>query len=803
MSDMPNLSSFRITETIQESRRFVIYKAEAFGDGSRVVIKTTAGSALHDPIMNASLKQEALAGMKLHSPHIRRVSNCFEDAGQNYLIAEHADGISLGQFLLNHPSGVPFELGLLWAKSTAEALVHAARQGVNHLNLNPYNVIIDPVNHLKVIGFGKERKAWKHSEGNFKFHFPILYIPAEEYRGSLIHANSDLYSWAVLTYQILTGNIPWRVDSFSSPEEQKEQCLTRAVIQPDKAKIPDWLYSLILDCLKLDPTERPKNPAVLIQALLAEGNYTDYLELEELAQNAEANALLLEEIQAAASAKEADETQESVSEPEPTPEQVSQEKPDEPITDEETISVASEPEPDYPEPEEPEPDLCAVTQSPEIPEPEEDLSVDQYDSDLQTIMVDDSEEPQGDTYSKPETEQIEDTEPDIVELPEPIDQAGDTGIFEAESIPLLTPVDNAKPEIPSVTKEPENPAQSETPEDITFSPEQPQRAEVKDDTPKAEKAPSPVSKPKVNYAPNSTPKEDLSDMQKSFRVLMLISVTIVLFLVARYFLSRPQTGFEHARQEQQDTEPMPEVKLLRDNRPFTMIRIPADTLVMGNIGPEADDDEFPLLTIGLGSFLISSTEVTQEEWMMVYSENPSQFKGDNLPVENVSFYDVVDYCNAKSIKDDLTPAYDVYGSEIVCDFEADGYRLPTEAEWEMAAKAGKGKLYHLYSGSEEAEDIAWYNANSGAKTHNVGSKNPNQLGLYDLSGNVYEWVWNWYAPYTFKVPNQNTGPQSGTDKVIRGGSWYHSKHDLRISNRDFLKPFAKNGYTGFRVVRSK
>ncbi|HPI25980.1 MAG TPA: SUMF1/EgtB/PvdO family nonheme iron enzyme [Candidatus Cloacimonadota bacterium] len=798
MTSTPNLSSFRITETIQESRRYVIYKAEAFGDGSRVVIKTTAGSASHDPILNASLKQEALAGMKLSSQYIRGIVNCFEDAGQNYLIAEYADGISLGQLLLNNPSGVSFELGLLWARNIVEALVHAARQNVIHVNLNPYNVIIDPVNHLKVIGFGKERKAWKHSEGNFKFHFPILYIPAEEYRGSLIHANSDLYSWAVLTYQILTGNIPWRVDSFSSPEEQKEQCLTRAVVQPNKEKIPDWLYSLILDCLKMDPADRPRNPGVILQALLLEGNYTDYLELEELAQNEEDKALWLKENQAADSEMDSAESPEPEIEAETVPE-----KPEDSITEEVTSFEVLHTESGYQETETPEPDLCAVTLEPEMTEQEETQEADQSESALQTIMVDDSEEPQGDPYSKPETEQMEDTKPDIGELPESIDQPGDTGIFEAESIPLLTPEDNPKLEIPPATKEPDKPAQPKTLEDPTVLPAQQQSIGLKEDTRKIEIGTSHVSKPKINYAPKSTPKEDLTDMQKAFRVLMIICLVIVLFLMARYFLTRTQTGFEHARQEQEQTEPMPEVKLLKDNRPLTMIRIPADTLVMGNIGPEADDDEFPLLTIGLGSFLISTTEVTQEEWMMIYSENPSQFKGDNLPVENVSFYDVVDYCNAKSIKDDLTPAYDVYGSEVVCDFEADGYRLPTEAEWEMAGKAGKGKLYHLYSGSEVAEDIAWYNANSGARTHNVGSKNPNLLGLYDLSGNVYEWVWNWYAPYTFKVPNLNTGPQSGTDKVIRGGSWYHPKHDLRISNRDFLKPFAKNGYTGFRVVRSK
>ena len=214
-----------------------------------------------------------------------------------------------------------------------------------------------------------------------------------------------------------------------------------------------------------------------------------------------------------------------------------------------------------------------------------------------------------------------------------------------------------------------------------------------------------------------------------------------------------------------------------------MVKVPADTLVMGSISPEAASDEFPLLTIFVPSFLISTTEVTQAQWQMIYPVTPSQFRDPKLPVENVTFYDAIEFCNAKSLKDGLKPAYDYYGTEIICDFESNGYRLPTEAEWELAAKAGIGKNFQLFSGSADANDIGWFNRNSGAKTNPVGSKTPNALGIHDMSGNVYEWVWNWYAPYTFNVTNLLSGPTNGIDKVLRGGSWYHPENDMRTTAR--------------------
>jgi formylglycine-generating enzyme required for sulfatase activity len=127
-------------------------------------------------------------------------------------------------------------------------------------------------------------------------------------------------------------------------------------------------------------------------------------------------------------------------------------------------------------------------------------------------------------------------------------------------------------------------------------------------------------------------------------------------------------------------------------------------------------------------------EVTQREWRELMGNNPSYFKGDNLPVENVNWYEAIEYCNKRSVKEGLAPVYRGSGNSITCDWSANGYRLPTEAEWEYAAKGGnKNFLTYVYAGSNTVDAVAWYGGNS---THPVGTKAPNDLGIYDLSGNV-------------------------------------------------------------------
>jgi formylglycine-generating enzyme required for sulfatase activity len=219
-----------------------------------------------------------------------------------------------------------------------------------------------------------------------------------------------------------------------------------------------------------------------------------------------------------------------------------------------------------------------------------------------------------------------------------------------------------------------------------------------------------------------------------------------------------------------------------------MVQVAGGTFTMGctsEQGSGCGNDEKPRHLVTIKSFSISKYEVTQAHWQEVMGSNPSYFKGcDNCPVETVSWDDVQDFISR------LNRQTGVH------------YRLPTEAEWEYAARGGIKSKGYKYSGSNTISDVAWYRDNSSKKSHEVGTKQANELGLFDMSGNVEEWCSDWYGMYYSDSGNQNNpkGQKSGTYRVIRGGSWNGYDDLFRVTSRGMLTPENRIGNKGFRLA---
>ena len=231
---------------------------------------------------------------------------------------------------------------------------------------------------------------------------------------------------------------------------------------------------------------------------------------------------------------------------------------------------------------------------------------------------------------------------------------------------------------------------------------------------------------------------------------------------------------------------------VKDGISIDMVRVEAGTFTMGATAEMKDpnDDEKPTHRVTLtNDYYIGKYEVTQALWKAVMGNKPSRFKGDNLPVDLVSWKDCQKF---------LSKLNRITGKT---------FRLPTEAEWEYAARGGNKSRGYQYSGSNNPSDVAWYKDNykdnSGRKTHAVGTKQPNELGIYDMSGNVEEWCQDWYGAYSSSSQVNPTGANSGSDRVIRGGSWGSIASGCRLSFRISSTPGSRSIFHGLRLVLSE
>jgi formylglycine-generating enzyme required for sulfatase activity len=236
--------------------------------------------------------------------------------------------------------------------------------------------------------------------------------------------------------------------------------------------------------------------------------------------------------------------------------------------------------------------------------------------------------------------------------------------------------------------------------------------------------------------------------------------------------------------------------------PLEMVLVPGGTFIMGDTRGEGQLDELPTHQVTLSSFYIGKYEVTQAEYQAVMGSNPADGSGvgNNDPVYYVSWYDAVEYCNARSIQEGLTPCYNATSWE--CDFSANGYRLPTEAEWEYAARGGTNDPDYLYSGSNDINSVAWHYYNSDVTTQAVGTKAPNGLGIYDMSGNVREWCNDRYGSYSSSAQTDPVGPASGSYRLSRGGSCYGIASYCRVAFRSYYGTTGIHDFIGFRLARS-
>ncbi len=285
-------------------------------------------------------------------------------------------------------------------------------------------------------------------------------------------------------------------------------------------------------------------------------------------------------------------------------------------------------------------------------------------------------------------------------------------------------------------------------------------------------------------------------MRLRFAVISWLSVSLVLLAGG----CRPVADERQAPANDRGAEPP---QSITTKLGIEMVRIPGGDFVMGDDGGE--EDQRPAHRVQISPFAMDVCEVTQESYRTLMGKNPAKFTGSDHPVERVSWYSATQYCNMRSLREGFTPCY--HAETLECDFAADGYRLPTEAEWEYACRAGTTSQWSFGNDLRAVGKHTWYHGNAAKKTHPVRQKAPNPWGLYDMHGNVAEWCNDFISEsYDPSVADRDPlGPSLGDERVLRGGSWQGTADACRSAARNSETPrfadacFGTEAY-GFRCV---